>query len=134
MAGMGLQLIIGKRGVKMGKGLTVFSSCEVTLQRDKFSPLGDVDAMVHVVIVHVAVGAVPCSPDAAGDGCSIKANGVRKGLKRGVDFFTWVQSYEQVITASGPFHVTGQRWRVMRLPFTRSRPLGHQGGVLVPWP
>ena len=65
----------------MRERFAVFATSKVTLQRDKFGPLAERDAMVDVVVVHVAVNAVSCSPDAAGDGCGIEAHLVRQRLQ-----------------------------------------------------
>ena len=75
--------------------------------------------MIHMVIVHVAVGAVPGSANTAGDGCSIKANFISQSLQTCMNFFARVQSHKQVVTATRPLHGSGSRWWVMRLPFTR---------------
>ena len=74
MTGMWLEVIVGKCGVKMCKRLSVLSTSEVALQRDKFAASLNRHPMVMMVIVHVSVHRCPSSADAAGDGGGIKPN------------------------------------------------------------
>ena len=134
MTGMGLQIVIGEGGVKVRKGVAVFSSGEVPLQRDKFGPTLQRHTMIDVVVVHVAVDAVSRPTDTAGDGGCVKANRVGQRLQRGMNFLTGVQPHEHVIPALGPLHANGSlRW-LKRLPFIRLPSLVEGVGEPAPWP
>ena len=133
VAGMRLQVVIGKRRMKVGERLPVFSASEVALERDEFGAALKGHAMVHVVVVHVPVRAVSSASDAAGDGCGIKTDGVGKPLeaKRG-------------FPRPGPIAQTG-RHRSGSTPWSRLAWAGHEAAVhslssatspllLAPWP
>ena len=81
VAGMGLEVVVRERGVEVGEGLTVFSSSKVPLKGYKFRSTLQCDAMVDVVVIHVAVHAVSRSANAAGNGGGIKADGIGQGLQ-----------------------------------------------------
>ena len=71
-----LQVVIGKRRMKVGERLPVFSASEVALERRvRCRSQG---TRWHVVVVHVPVRAVSSASDAAGDGRGIKTDGVGK--------------------------------------------------------
>ena len=70
---------------------------------DKFGPFAERDAMVDVVVVHVAVNAVSCSPDAAGDGCGIEAH-TRPPTPAVKHESLLVESHKQVVATASPFH------------------------------
>ena len=134
VAGVGLQIVVGERGMEMGERVPVFSTGEVALQRDEFGPAFQRHTVVDVVVVHVAVHAVSGPTDATGDGGCVEANRVGQRLQRSVNFFSGVQPDEHVIAALRPLHANGSvRW-LKRLPFIRLR--SQKGGVVepAPWP
>ena len=81
VAGMGLEVVVRERGVKVGEGITVFSSSKVPLKGYKLCSALHCDAMIDVVVIHVAVHAVSRSANAAGNGGGIKADGIGQGLQ-----------------------------------------------------
>ena len=118
----------------MSEGIAVLSSSKVALKGHKFAAGLNGHAMVTMVVVHVAVGAVSGPTNAAGDGGGIKPNFIRQGLQTRMNFFSGVKANKQVIATSRPFHGDGLGGEPMRMPFI---PLeeGRLGrGVHVPWP
>ena len=81
VAGMGLEVVVRERGVEVGEGVTVFSSSKVSLKGYKFCSTLQCDAMVNVVVIHVAVHAVSRSANAAGNGGGIETDGIGQGLQ-----------------------------------------------------
>jgi len=133
VASMGLEVVVGKGRVKMSKRLPVFSASEVALKRHEFGTALKRHAMVDVVIIHVAVRAVPRSANTAGDGGSVKAEFVGQALQRGVDFLAGIQPNKDVVIASCPFHALRYEGEPMSMPFTRIRLRGGSLNEPVPW-
>ena len=102
----------------MGKGVTVLATGEIALKRHQFGALLEGDAMVHVIVVHVAVGAVSCASDAARNGGCIKPNLIGQRLQTCMDFLARIQTNKQVFAASRPFHDKRFGRKPMRVPFT----------------
>ena len=134
MTGMRGKVVVGKGRMKVGKRFTALPSCEIALKCHQFASCLDGYSVVAMVVVHVAVGAFPSPPNAAGDGGCIEPDLIRQGLQTRMDFFARIKANKQVITASRPFHEDGLGGEHMRVPFIPPEGNRLDGAVLVPWP
>ena len=132
--GVGLEIVIGKRGVEVSERLSGFTASEVTLKSHKFGPPVEGHPVVDVIVVHVAVHAVSRTPYAAGNGRGIEAHFIGQSLKRGVNLFSRVETNKHVVVAAGPLHEHGFNRQAKRVPFIRSRCERERRFVLVPSP
>ena len=132
--GVGLEVVIGKRGVEMSERLSGFTASEVTLKSHKFGPPVEGHPVIDVIVVHVAVHAVSRSPYAAGYGGGIEAHFIGQSLKRGVNLFSRVEANKHIVVAAGPLHEHGLSRQAKRVPFIHSRWGRKHRFVLVPSP
>ena len=134
MTGMRFEVVVGKGRMKVGKRFTALPSCEIALKCHQFASCLDGYSVVAMVVVHVAIGAFPSPPNAAGDGGCIEPDLIRQGLQTRMDFLARIKANKQVITASRPFHEDGLGGGPMRVPFIPLEEGYLDRAVRVPWP
>ena len=86
----------------MSESLTVFSTCQVALQRDKLGSALQRHAVIDMVVIHVAVDAVSRPANTAGDGSGIKTDRVGQRLQGSVNFLAGVQPNKDIVAALRP--------------------------------
>ena len=110
MTAVDIAVIGGEGRVDMGERGAILVAGKVSLKADQFAGCGEVETVIFLAFIHETVDILSGASNPAGYRCGVEVGLLCQGLQTCVNLLTYIEAYEDVVTAACPFHVLVGVW------------------------